>query len=73
MCCLLRGGILPGYMAFPRFAEDFGTERFGDFIRLIVHIVVEHDNDFACPPGNALEREADALRFVAGNHADGNG
>ena len=57
---LVGGGIFLGDVAFPRFAEDFRAGRLGDFVRAVVHVVVEDDDDFRRPAGDAVERAADA-------------
>jgi hypothetical protein len=60
-------------MAFPDFAEYFRAERFGDFVRAIVHVMVEDDDDFARPIRYAFQSGRNPVSLIAGDDADGNG
>jgi hypothetical protein len=62
-----------GCVAFPRFAKNICPVRFRDLFRAVSCFVVSSNNYFARPAGDAVERTADAIRLVAGNHANGNG
>lgn len=59
--------------ALPRFAEDFRTVLQGDFLGGIGNFLIEHDDDFTGPAGNAFEGAADADGFGAGDHVDSDG
>ncbi len=59
--------------AFPRFTESFCAKFLRDFIRSVVNIVVEHNDDFFRPARNALQHAPDACRLGSGNYANGNG
>ena len=59
-------------VAFPRLAENLCAARFRDLLRAVGHVVIGSDDDFGDPARNAVERAADARRFIAGDEADGN-
>ena len=56
---LLRGGIFLGDMApFHVSRKTFRAERFGDFVRAIVHVMVEDDVMIARPIRHAFSKWA---------------
>jgi hypothetical protein len=48
-------------MSRPQLAEDSRTMTAGDVLGAVAHGLVENDDDFAGPAGDALQRPADAM------------
>src|SRR5579872_3239298 len=69
----LRCGIFLGNETFPRFAENLGPERRRDLLGAILNILVEDDDDFAGPAGDAGQSPRNPARLSAGDQDDRNG
>src|SRR5438034_6362099 len=59
--------------ALPFMAVDYRPVLAGNFLGAVVHLLVEHNDDFGGPFSDAGQRPADPYRLGAGNEADGNG